>query len=61
MTTKKKITKKSATKTKVGKKVIAKKAKTAKKPYDFRRLLGLGLRGPQNPNPMYMSDRDIWR
>lgn len=36
------------------------KIKEQKKPYDFSRLLGCGLKGPLNPNPKFKSDDELW-
>lgn len=29
-------------------------------PYDFSKLLGIGLKAPLNPNPRFKNDDDLW-
>ncbi len=52
------ITKKSEAIHQAVREVVAKAS--AAKHSDFRSWLGLGLKGPLNPEPQFCSDDDIW-
>jgi hypothetical protein len=40
--------------------VVREAAAAGAQPYDFRRLLGIGLRAPLNPKPEFSSEDDLW-